>query len=214
MYKAIVFDLDGTLLDTLGDLANATNAALKEYGYPVRERAEIRNFVGNGAAKLLERASGVRGAACDRLLAYFKVYYGEHCKEETKPYDGIEELLHTLKERGIATAVVSNKPDYAVKLLAKEYFPAYMQAAVGEREADGIRKKPAPDSLFAVMEELGVKKAETLFVGDSEVDIQTAKNAGVDCVSVDWGFKDRAFLEENGATKIISRPSELLRCIL
>lgn len=213
MYKAIVFDLDGTLLNTLGDLANATNAALKEYGYPLREREEIRNFVGNGAVKLLERASGVSGAACDKLLAYFKVYYGEHCKEETKPYDGIEALLHTLKERGIATAVVSNKPDYAVKLLAKEYFSDFMQAAVGEREADGIRKKPAPDSLFAVMKELGVKKAETLFVGDSEVDIQTAKNAGVDCVSVDWGFKDKEFLKENGATRIISYPSELLECL-
>lgn len=213
MYKIIVFDLDGTLLDTLDDLYHASNYALQVNGYPIRTKEEIRSFVGNGAVKLLERASGKTGAEVDKLVATFKEYYGAHCKDYTKPYDGIRELLQELKNRGIATAIVSNKPDEAVKILAEEYFHGEVFLAVGEKEAAGIRKKPAPDSLFAVMQAFGVTKEETLFVGDSEVDIQTGKNAGVDCVSVSWGFKDEEFLQANGAEKIISRPMQLLESL-
>lgn len=212
MYKMIVFDLDGTLLDTLGDLTNAVNAALKALGYPLRKKEEVRTFVGNGAAKLLERASGEQGEAKRELLEYFKKYYGEHCKDETKPYDGILSLLNSLTEQGKTLAVVSNKPDYAVKTLTEEYFSGYMQAAIGENEPT-VRKKPAPDSLLAVMDSAGVNREETLYVGDSEVDIQTAKNAGVRCVSVCWGFKDEDFLRENGATDLIFEPLQLLDLI-
>ena len=213
MYKAIVFDLDGTLLDTLDDLANATNATLQAFGYPLRTREEVRRFVGNGAKLLLSRASGEKEEDCEEMLAYFKKYYGEHCKEETKPYEGIMPLLEELKRRGYLTAVVSNKPDGAVKLLAEEYFSGYLQKAVGEKESEGIRKKPAPDSLFAVMKAFGAEKKEILFVGDSEVDIQTAENAEVDCVSVSWGFKEEEFLKAHNAKKIISSPLQLLECL-
>lgn len=212
MYKMIVFDLDGTLLDTLGDLTNAVNAALKAYGYPLRTKEEVRSFVGDGVVKLLERASGETGERCKPMISYFQSYYREHCKEETKPYEGILPLIRVLKKQGKILAVVSNKPDYAVKLLAEEYFLGMMQAAVGENEPS-VRKKPAPDSLFTVMEENGVAAEETLYVGDSEVDIQTAKNAGVKCVSVVWGFKDEDFLKENGATDLIFQPLQLLELV-
>ena len=212
MYEMIVFDLDGTLLDTLGDLTNAVNASLKAYGYPLREKAEIRSFVGNGVVKLLERAAGETGEKIEKLVKYFQTYYREHCKEETKPYEGILPLLATLKERGIGMAIVSNKPDLAVKLLAKEYFSEYIQTAIGENEPT-LRKKPAPDSLFAAMDSVGVTAGKTLYVGDSEVDIQTANNAGVKCVSVCWGFKDESFLKENGATDLIFEPLQLLELL-
>ncbi len=211
MYKAIVFDLDGTLLDTLDDLWTAVNAALLFCGLPLREKEEVRAFVGNGIARLMERATGeVSPETAERALSAFKNYYALHCEDNTKPYEGIMELLSACKERGIKTAVVSNKADFAVQRLAKSYFDGLLLAAVGENEEGGIRKKPAPDSLFAVMEQLGVTAEETVYVGDSEVDIQTAQNAGVDCISVTWGFKDRAFLLEKGGTRLIDEPWEVL----
>ena len=212
MYEMIAFDLDGTLLDTLGDLTNAVNVTLQAHGYPIREKAEIRSFIGNGVVKLIERASGETGEKRDTLVKYFQTYYREHCKEETKPYDGILPLLKILKERGLVATVVSNKPDLAVKLLAKEYFSDYIQTAIGENEPT-VRKKPAPDSLLAVMDSVGVTAERTLYVGDSEVDIQTANNAGVKCVSVCWGFKDESFLKENGATDLIFEPLQLLELL-
>lgn len=212
MYETVIFDLDGTLLDTLGDLHASVNVALGEYGLPIRTKEEVRAFVGNGVAKLMERAAGeVSQALFEKLLAAFKAHYSAHCKDRTKPYDGVMEVLQALKKRGVKTAVLSNKPDFAVKLLAEEYFQGYLQSAVGENEAGGIRKKPAPDSLFAVLDELQANKETTVYVGDSEVDIQTARNAGVECISVTWGFKDREFLVENGATILIDEPKEILR---
>ena len=212
MYETVIFDLDGTLLDTLGDLHTSVNVALGEYGLPIRSKEEVRAFVGNGVAKLMERAAGeVSQALFEKLLAAFKSHYSAHCKDRTKPYDGVMDVLQALKKRGVKTAVLSNKPDFAVKLLAEEYFQGYLQSAVGENEAGGIRKKPAPDSLFAVLEELQANKETTVYVGDSEVDIQTARNAGVECISVTWGFKDREFLVENGATILIDEPKEILR---
>ncbi len=210
MYKTIIFDLDGTLLDTLDDLWLSVNAALTVCGLPLREREEVRAFVGNGIAKLMERACGeVDAPILARALAAFKSHYGAHCEDNTKPYAGIIELLQALQAQGLQTAVVSNKADFAVKKLAKSYFGGLLRAAVGENEEGGIGKKPAPDSLLAVIKDLGATREETVYVGDSEVDIQTAKNAGVACVSCTWGFKDREFLVENGATTLVSTPREL-----
>lgn len=212
MYKTVIFDLDGTLLDTLADLHASVNAALSAFGLPSRSLDEVRSFVGNGIAKLIERAIG--GAAhpnFEGVFSAFKGHYGAHCKDKTKPYDGILPLLQRLQSAGVQTAVVSNKADFAVKLLAEEYFQGLLLDAVGENEGAGVRKKPAPDSLFAVMEKLNAKKAETLYVGDSEVDIQTAQNAGVACVSVTWGFKDREFLLANGAKLLVDTPCELAK---
>ena len=211
MYEMIVFDLDGTLLDTLDDLWMAVNAALEKFSLPLRTKEEVRSFVGNGIVKLMQRAVGTECSDFEGILTAFKEYYAAHCADKTKPYDGIIPLLKTLKQRGIKLGVLSNKADFAVKMLAEEYFNGVFDIALGENEAAGIRKKPAPDSLLAVMEQFGVAKEKTLYVGDSEVDIQTAANAGVACLSVTWGFKDEAFLVENGATKFARQPYEILR---
>ena len=211
MYKTVVFDLDGTLLDTLDDLWLSVNAALQKFGLPVRTRNEVRAFIGNGIVKLMQRASGLLEGECfDGVLAEFKRHYGEHCEDNTKPYEGIMRLLQELRARGVQTAVVSNKADFAVKKLAESYFQGLLQEAVGEDEEHGIRKKPAPDSLLAVMERLGADRQATVYVGDSEVDIQTANNALVPCISVTWGFKDREFLIKNGAIVLVDSVEELL----
>ncbi len=215
MYEFIVFDLDGTLLDTLDDLTSAVNAALSKFHLPQRTREEVRGFVGNGIVELMKRAVGAhgneaKGVVFEEVLCAFKEYYGAHCADETKPYLGIMELLQILKKRGVKTAVLSNKADFAVKMLAKEYFGDLLEEAVGENEAEGIRKKPAPDALFAVMEKLGATKSNTVYIGDSEVDIQTARNAGVDCISVTWGFNDREFLVANGGRILLDTPMEIL----
>lgn len=214
MYNAVIFDLDGTLLDTLDDLWAAVNAALKKFSLPLRTREEVRGFVGNGIVKLMERAAGqVEKEVLDGALAEFKSFYGEHCEDKTKPYEGIIELLTVLKVKGIRTAVVSNKADFAVKKLAEGYFKGLLEYAVGENEEAGIRKKPAPDSLLAVMQSMGAGTSSTVYIGDSEVDIQTAKNAGVDCISVTWGFKYKQFLLDNGATVLVDTPKEILSLI-
>lgn len=211
MYETVIFDLDGTLLDTLDDLHGAVNAALAAYALPLRTKEEVRGFVGNGMVKLMERAVGKKNHPdFDGILTAFKEYYKEHCKDKTAAYEGIMPLLSALKDRGIKTAVVSNKADFAVKLLAEEYFDGLLLAAVGENESAGVRKKPAPDSLLSVMETLNADKETTVYVGDSEVDILTAQNAGVDCLSVTWGFKDKAFLQENGAKILLDEPSQIL----
>ncbi|MBR2321373.1 MAG: HAD family hydrolase [Clostridia bacterium] len=211
MYKTIIFDLDGTLLDTLDDLTDATNAALAKCGLKSRTRDEVRSFVGNGIVKLMERAVGEEGKAYHaEALAEFKSYYAAHCADKTAPYAGILTLLKTLQARGVKTAVVSNKVDFAVKSLAKTYFDGLLLSAVGENEAAGIRKKPAPDSLLAVMKELSATADSTAYVGDSEVDIQTAKNAGVDCICVTWGFRKKAYLQEEGGKLFVDTPAEIL----
>ncbi len=209
-YRTVIFDLDGTLLDTLDDLTNATNYALTAFGYPTRTKDEVRAFVGNGIKKLIERALGEHSAHVDEVLETFKTYYGAHCADATKPYDGILQMLAIMQEEGIQAAVLSNKADFAVKRLANEYFGGLLLAAVGENEAAGIRKKPAPDSLLAVMRELNAEKESTLYVGDSEVDIQTAANAGVDCLCVTWGFRDREFLRAQGGKAFVDHPMDLI----
>ncbi len=207
-YKLIAFDLDGTLLNTLDDLTGAANAAMKAFELPARTREEVRSFIGDGIEMLMRRCASPQPYRAEMLDA-FKKHYVAHCQDETVPYEGILPLLSFLKEKGIKRAVLSNKADFATKKLVKAYFGDYVSLAVGENEAAGVRRKPAPDALFAVMKEMGVTPEETLYVGDSEVDIKTAKAAGVDCVSVLWGFKDEDFLRKNGATMLVSSPAQL-----
>ena len=210
MYKTAIFDLDGTLLDTLDDLTNAVNYALTKHGLPERTAKEIRSFLGNGMVRLIELSSN--GAAnTQEILAEFKSYYAVHSADETKPYEGIMEVLDALKKRGVKTAILSNKGDFAVQTLTKEYFGDLIDEAQGENEAQGVKRKPSPDGVYAIMERLGAKAEETVFIGDSEVDIRTAENAGVDCLAVTWGFRDKQELIENGGKTLVATPKELLQ---
>jgi phosphoglycolate phosphatase len=213
-YKAVIFDMDGTILNTLDDLADATNRALEKNSLPVRTIGEVRNFVGNGIRKLIERAvpAGTAAAVIEKVNADFSAYYAKHCADKTQPYAGIAAMLVSLRAAGIKTAVVSNKDDYAVQTLARVYFPAIFDAVAGVRR--GIRKKPAPDTVFEVMKRLAVEKEQCVYVGDSEVDIETAGNAGIPCISVAWGFKGRTFLEEHNAQKIVDTVSRLSAALL
>ncbi len=210
MYEVILFDLDGTLLDTLDDLHASVNAALAAFSYPKRTREEVRAFVGNGIAKLIERAIGSKTSDFEEVLQTFKTHYFENCMIQTKPYDGIIELLQTLQEKGVKAAVVSNKSDAAVQTLVKAYFGDLLCMSVGEDEARGIHKKPAPDTLLKVLQTLQIDKSKAIYVGDSEVDIQTAQNAGIPCISVTWGFKDKEFLVKNGGEIFAETAKELL----
>ena len=191
-YRLAIFDLDGTILDTLEDLKESTNAALAANGYPERTLEEVRCFVGNGIGKLIERAvpKGTSKEATKKTLESFKVHYGIHCADHTKPYDGIIKLLEDLRKCGIQTAVVSNKADFAVQELCSQYFPKVFDFVVGER--DGIRRKPCPDSVFEVLKTLKKTAAEAVYIGDSDVDVDTAKEAGEDAAAF-WNetFSDR-----------------------
>lgn len=211
-YDTIIFDLDGTLLDTLDDLMDATNYALEQLGWPQRSKDEIRQFVGNGVAKLIERAvpAGTDAAGVKKALDIFTPYYDAHKQDKTAPYPGILDMLTALKAKGLTLAVVSNKFDAAVKGLMPEYFPGLIDDAAGEAEAAGIPKKPHPAMVHAVLRSLGADPARAVYVGDSDVDLQTAKNAGLPCISVTWGFRDREFLTQHGASTFADTPEDLL----
>ncbi len=213
-YKTAIFDLDGTILDTIDDLADTMNYVLRSSGYPERTRDEIQERVGNGILKLIIRAlpEEVSEERQRELLALFKEYYAEHCADHTRPYEGIPELLEKLKEQGVALAVVSNKADFAVKELCSRYFPGVFQAAVGER--DGVRKKPAPDSVQEVLRLLQCSPEDAVYIGDSEVDVQTAVNASMQGLAVTWGFRSEETLRKAGADRLIASPEELFREIL
>ena len=204
----VIFDLDGTLLDTLEDLKNAVNYALRVCGMPERTLSEIRQFVGNGVRNLMIRVvpQGEDHPEFEHAFAVFKEYYGEHCNDATKAYEGISELLQELKNMGYVLAIVSNKIDSAVQDLNRRYFPQ-VDVAIGDRE--DLRRKPEPDSVFLALKELGRTKEEAVYVGDSDVDLLTAQNAGLPCISVLWGFRDREFLEERGATTVVEKPMEI-----
>lgn len=205
MKTGILWDLDGTLLDTLQDLADAVNHALSRFGYPRRTIEEVRRFVGNGATRLLALAVP-EGADPEPVLACFRGYYNAHCRVKTKPYDGISEALAYLGAK-YPMAIVSNKPDSAVKTLCADYFPGIY--ALGERP--GCPRKPAPDMVCRAMAEIGVERC--VYVGDSEVDVLTAQNAGVPCLSVLWGFRDRADMEEAGGRHFCESPQDLIAAL-
>ena len=209
-YDTVIFDLDGTLLDTLDDLMISTNYALRQMGYAERSREDIRSFVGNGVKKLIERAvpNDASNEEIEETLSIFKKYYTENSEVHTKPYDGILPLLDHLIEEGFRVAVVSNKIDGAVKSLFSKYFGERILISVGDR--DGIAKKPEPDMVDEVLAALYAHHFDAVYIGDSDVDIQTAKNAKMDCISVTWGFRDQDFLIENGAKHIAHKPSEIL----
>ena len=210
-YSIYVFDLDGTLLDTLGDLAASVNYALRTHGMPEHSIEDVRCFVGNGVRKLMERAvpDGPDNPQFEAVFSIFRAYYMEHAQDTTRPYEGIPETLATLKAQGCRLAVVSNKMRKATEELCRHFFPDTIEVAIGEDEAAGIRKKPAPDTVFEALRILG-DKGDAVYVGDSDVDIHTAHNAGIPCISVLWGFRDKDFLLQHGAKTFISAPSELL----
>ncbi len=204
-----IFDLDGTLLDTLGDLAASCNFALRSHSLPEHSVDDVRRFVGNGVRKLMERAipQGEANPAFEDAYATFRRHYMEHNLDTTQPYPGIMALLKTLKDEGKNIAVVSNKFYAATRELCRHFFGDYVEVAIGER--DGIRKKPAPDTVVEALRELGVGREGAVYIGDSDVDVQTATNSGMPCVSVLWGFRDRDFLIAHGAVTLISSPEEL-----
>ena len=213
-YQTAVFDLDGTLLDTLEDLWRATNAALERHSLPRRSRDEVRLFVGNGVEMLIRRAvpAGTDEETILAVLADFKTTYAAICEDHTRPYDGILDMLAALRERGIRVAVVSNKFDAATKKLCRKYFGDLVEVAIGERA--GVRKKPAPDTVHEAMKELGVTAEGAVYIGDSDVDIRTAENCGMPCISVTWGLRDEDFLIENGAKALVDTPEKLLGVII
>lgn len=209
-YSTYIFDLDGTLLDTLGDLAASVNYALRSVGLPEHSIDDVRRFVGNGVRLLMVRAieGGDSNPRFEEAYVTFRSHYMEHGLDTTQPYPGIMELLKELKARGKKIAVVSNKFYDATQELVKHFFGEYVSVAIGERE--NIRKKPAPDTVLEAMRMLGVDKEGAVYIGDSDVDFNTAKNVGIPCVSVLWGFRDREFLESIGATTFITQPSQML----
>lgn len=212
-YKIAIFDMDGTILNTIEDLADTMNYCLKKHGMPQRSLSEIKSFVGNGIRRLIELAvpEGTDAIVSADIYAGFIQYYKEHCAIKTRPYEGITELLQTLRYNGILTAVVSNKADYAVHMLCKDYFDGLFDYCIGDRE--GIRRKPHPDSVFSVMKHFNVNPDEAVYIGDSEVDYQTAVNAGIDLIMVSWGFREEAYLREIGADIIIHEPYEILKAM-
>lgn len=212
VYKTFIFDLDGTLLDTLQDLADSVNHALRQYGMPEHSLDDIRRFVGNGVRLLMERAvpEGAQHPLFEEAFASFRQYYMQHSLDTTRPYDGIVETIRELKLRGCRLAVVSNKMMAATQELVAHFFPD-VEVAIGEHEAAGIRKKPAPDTVDEALRQLGVTREGAVYVGDSDVDLLTARNSGLPCISVLWGFRDREFLLAHGATTLIERPEELLQ---
>lgn len=215
-YATAVFDLDGTLLDTLEDLHLSTNAALAAHDMAPRTLDEVRRFVGNGIRLLIHRAipSGTPADREDAVYETFCAHYAAHCEDHTGPYPGIPELLAHLRAAGVALAVVSNKGDFAVQELVERQFPGAFDAVLGECEDRGIRKKPAPDMVEAALARMGADRSGMAYVGDSEVDVQTAANVGCPCLSVSWGFRSRAQLVEAGATTIVNTPAELERVLL
>ena len=211
MKNTFIFDLDGTLLNTINDLADSTNFALEKNGYKKRTVEEVRSFVGEGVRKLMVRAlpNDIDDSVIDQCIKDFKAHYSKNMRNKTAPYEGIMELLKTLKDNNMKVGVVSNKFDKAVKELCKDYFGDLVDIAVGERE--GIAKKPAPDSVFEALRILDSKQEYVLYIGDSDTDMETAKNAGVDSIGVTWGFRDKELLIETGAKYIAENPLEILR---
>lgn len=208
-YNTIVFDLDGTLLNTLEDLCDSVNVIMERFGWKTHSLEEIRRFVGNGIGKLMERATpeGRENPQFEEAFEAFRAYYTDHCQIKTRAYDGVVDLMNELKENGAKLAIVSNKNDAAVKELNEIYFSGCVSAAIGEVE--GRQRKPAPDEVYAALEELGSTKDEAVYIGDSEVDYATACASGLPCVLVSWGFRDKELLESFDAEKVVDNVKDL-----
>ena len=220
MNHFIIWDLDGTLMDSLTDLMNSTNYALSQCGMPTRSYDEVRQFVGNGVHKLIERAVGDNCSADDveRCFAIFKQHYMVHCKDNTKPYDGIIEVISQLHDKGCRQAIVSNKLQGGVTELHNEWFRGIIDVAIGE--TPGVQRKPAPDMVNKAID--GLKKMFSIdadahitavYIGDSDVDLATAHNAGLPCISVLWGFRSKEFLLSHGATIFAEKPQDILKVL-
>jgi len=209
MIDTIIFDMDGTVLNTLDDLTVSVNYVLERFGMAPRKVEEYRLFFGSGIRKALELAvpEGTSDEIIDQMLPIFKEHYEKHCLDKTGPYSGIIELMKALYLKGYKMAIVSNKIDSAVKELNERFFSQYVKVAIGEK--DGIRRKPAPDTVIQALKELGSTKDTAVYIGDSEVDFQTAHNAGLPCISVLWGFRDKDFLIDIGAKTFASVPSDI-----
>lgn len=209
-YKTFIFDLDGTLLNTLDDLAASTNYALRQFEMKEHPVESIRQFVGNGVGKLIERAipDGKDNPLYDDVLDTFRKHYMNHSLDTTRPYDGVDKMLRDLKQSGCRIAVVSNKFLAATQELCQHFFPDTVEVAIGEHE--NIRRKPAPDTVREALQRLGEGCDGSVYIGDSEVDIATAKNSGLPCISVLWGFRDRDFLLSHGATTLVTSPSDIV----
>lgn len=207
-YKAVIFDLDGTLLNTLSDIAQGVNLALAENGIPSVSEEQVKSFIGNGARKLVERAVAVSGEGdTDKVLSDFRRLYYDCCTDMTVPYDGIEALLAYLKMNKVKLAVVSNKPDNAAQKVISFYYPGYFDHVRGSESHE--TRKPDPFMVNECLKALGISASDAVYIGDSDVDIKTAANSGMDSISVSWGFKDRDFLEKEGAVRIADNVSEL-----
>ncbi len=212
-YEAVIFDLDGTLTDTLGDLTNSVNYALAEMGFPLRSAEEVRSFVGNGVRRLINLSlpENTSEEICEKCLTIFRGYYKNNSCVLTKPYDGITEMLSELKNRGIRIAVVTNKTHTTAVDIVEHFFGNLVEFTIGQ--IDGMVRKPQPDGIYLALEKLGISKENSVYVGDSEVDCITAKNACIPCIGVTWGFRDREVLEKNGADCIVDKPQEILNCV-
>ena len=213
-YDTVIFDMDGTLLNTIDDLADSVNYMLQKYSFPTKTVAQVCSYVGNGIKLLIERAipDGADNPKFEEAFECFRAHYEIHCEDKTGPYDGVCDLVKKFKECGYKLAIVSNKFDAGLKILANKFFPE-VEVVVGERESEGVKKKPAPDMVYIAMDQLGSTKEGSVYIGDSDVDFLTAKNSGIDCVSVLWGFRDKEFLEGFGASVFAETPDEVFNIV-
>ena len=213
-YQAVLFDMDGTVLDTLDDLCDSINHSLAEFSLPQVSREHVRQCLGNGAAFLVSHSipAGSSPELEADVLAFYKPWYDAHCLIKTAPYEGILPMMQSLKEQGLRLAIISNKPDRAVQELSDAFFPGLLELSVGE--SPSVRRKPAPDTVLTAASQIGLSVDQCVYVGDSEVDLQTARNAGMDCISVTWGFRDEAQLIEAGASVLVYSTEELTALLL
>ena len=213
-YKAVLFDMDGTVLDTLDDLADSVNRSLREFGLPEVSRFQVGQSLGNGAKYLIRHClpEGSDEALCEQVLSFYKPWYDAHCRIKTKPYDGILPLMEALQAEEIRQAIISNKPDSAVQELAEAFFPGLMDVVIGESTA--VKRKPSPDTVLAAASQMGLMASDCVYIGDTEVDLETARNAGMDCIPVSWGFRTEEQLCATGAEEIIRSPEELKKMLL
>lgn len=211
--RIVIFDLDGTLLNTIADLTDSTNFMLSNFDFPSKTIEQVQQYVGNGTAKLIERAipDGANNPNFEKCINIFKKHYSKNMFNKTSPYDGVIPMLEKIKSMNIKTAVVSNKFDHAAKELCKKYFYGLIDYCAGENELIGIMKKPSPDMISMVLNEFKIEPNDAIYAGDSDVDIITANNANIECISVLWGFKDKEFLINNGAKILISTPNEIFK---